>query len=91
MPQKVVGLSVDVESGAVPTIALKSAGADAAAIVEAAQKRGDVPIVKAPALVQALYRVPMDAPVSRELFPVMAALIAHVLSIDGRQSGGDAQ
>ena len=44
-----------------------------------------------PALLQALYRVPMDAPVSRELFPVMAALIAHVLSVDGKQTGENAQ
>lgn len=90
MTNKVVGVSFDIESGAVPTVVLKSAGADVAAILQAGD-RGDVPIVKDPALLQALYRVPMDAPVSRELFPVMAALIAHVLSVDGRQIGENAQ
>jgi type III secretion system FlhB-like substrate exporter len=87
---KVIGLSFDIESGAVPTVVLKTAGADAAAILQAAE-RTDVPIVRDPALVQTLYRVPMDAPVSRELFPVMAALIAHVLSVDGGKRGGNAQ
>jgi type III secretion system FlhB-like substrate exporter len=90
MTNKVVGVSFDIESGAVPTVVLKSAGADVAAILQAGD-RSDVPIVKDPALLQALYRVPMDAPVSRELFPVMAALIAHVLSVDGRQTGENAQ
>lgn len=90
MTDKVVGLSFDIDAGTVPTVILKSAGADATAILQAAE-RGDVPIVKDPALVQSLYRVPMDAPVSRELFPVMAALIAHVLSVDGGQRGGNAQ
>ena len=85
MADKVVGLSFDVEAGSVPTVVLKSAGADAAQIVRAGG-RAEVPIVQDPALVQALYRVPMDAPVSRELFPVMAALIAHVLAIDSEQS-----
>ena len=33
-------------------------------------------------LVNSLYRLPVDAPVGRELFPVMAALIAHVMKIN---------
>jgi type III secretion system FlhB-like substrate exporter len=86
MTDKVVGISFDLDTGAVPTVVLKSAGADAAEIVRAGD-RADVPIVRDPALVQALYRVPMDAPVSRELFPVMAALIVHVLNVDSVQRG----
>lgn len=86
MTEKVVGLSFDLETGAVPTVVLKGAGADATEIVRAGE-RADVPVVRDPALVQALYRVPMDAPVSRELFPVMAALIAHVLNVDSGQRG----
>lgn len=86
MTDKVVGLSFDLETGAIPTVVLKSAGADATEIVRAGD-RADVPVVHDPALVQALYRIPMDAPVSRELFPVMAALIVHVLGVDGVQRG----
>ncbi len=34
------------------------------------------------ALTEQLYRVPMDAPIGRELFPVMAVLLAQVLYLD---------
>lgn len=87
MTGKVVGLSVDLEAGTGPTVVLKGAGSEAAAIVQAGV-REEVPIVRDAALLQALYRVPIDAPIGRELFPVMAALIAHVLQIDGSQRGG---
>jgi type III secretion system FlhB-like substrate exporter len=86
MTDKVVGISFDLETGAAPTVVLKSAGTDAAEIIRAGD-RADVPVVRDPALVRELYRIPMDAPVSRELFPVMAALIAHVLSVDSVQKG----
>jgi hypothetical protein len=39
--------------------------------------------------VNALYRTPVDAPIGRELFPVMAALIAHVMKIDQAQETTD--
>lgn len=87
MTDKVVGLSVDLDAGTAPTVVLKSAGADADAIVYAGAREG-VPVVRDAGLVQALYRVPIDAPIGRELFPVMAALIAHVLSVDSSQGGG---
>lgn len=87
MTDKVVGLSVDLDAGGAPTVVLKSTGADADALVNAGAREG-VPVVRDPALVQALYRVPIDAPIGRELFPVMAALIAHVLNVDGSQRGG---
>lgn len=90
MVNKVVGVSFDVDSGAVPTVVLKSAGNDADAVVRAGEQ-ADVPVVRDAALVQALYRVPMDSPISRELFPVMAALIAHVLSVDGSSRGEGAK
>lgn len=89
-PDKVVGVSFDAAGNTVPTVVLKSAGADAAEIVRAAS-RTEVPVVHDPALLQALYRVPMDAPIGRELFPVMATLIAHVLSVDSSQREGEAR
>lgn len=87
MTDKVVGLSVDLDSGAAPTVVLKGAGNEAAAIMQAGA-REDIPVVRDPALLQSLYRIPIDAPIGRELFPVMAALIAHVLQIDSSQRGG---
>jgi len=90
MTNKVVGVSFDPEGNSVPTVVLKAAGADSTEILRAAD-RAEVPIIQNPALVQALYRVPMDAPIGRELFPVMAALIAHVLTVDSSQREGEAR
>jgi type III secretion system FlhB-like substrate exporter len=42
----------------------------------------DIPIVRDPALAEPLYRVPTDAPIGRELFPVMAVLLAQILDLD---------
>ena len=90
MTDKVVGLSVDLEAGTAPTVVLKGAGLEAAAIMQAGA-REEVPVVRDPELLKQLYRVPIDAPIGRELFPVMAALIAHVLQVDSSQRGGMGQ
>jgi type III secretion system FlhB-like substrate exporter len=78
---KVVGVSYSPEDGA-PTVILKGAGADADSLLAQARRRQDLPVVHAPALTEQLYRTPLDAPIARELFPVMAALLAHVLHTD---------
>jgi flagellar biosynthesis protein len=78
--KRVVGLSYDADESA-PIVMLKAAGAEAASVIDAAA-RDDVAVVRDPALVDELYRVPMDNPISRELFPVVAMLLAHVLRID---------
>lgn len=78
---KVVGVSCALADGA-PTVILKGAGADAESLLEQARRRADLPIVHAPALTEQLYRTPLDAPIAKELFPVMAALLAHVLYTD---------
>lgn len=88
MTDKVVGVSFDAQGHSVPSVVVKGAGADSAELIRAAE-RAEIPIVHDPALVQALYRVPMDAPIGRELFPVMAALIAHILNVDSSHSGGE--
>jgi len=50
------------------------------------QKQGhDLPIVRDPELVAQLYRVPVDGAIGRDLFPIMAALLVHVLHIDGKR------
>jgi type III secretion system FlhB-like substrate exporter len=77
---KVVGVSYAPQDGA-PTVILKGAGADAELLLAQA-RRDDLPVVHAPALTEQLYRTPLDAPIAKELFPVMAALLAHVLQTD---------
>lgn len=79
--KRVVGVSYDAGDAA-PVVMLKAAGAEADAIVREARGDGEVPIVRDPALVNQLYRVPIDNSIGRELFPVMAVLLAHVLRID---------
>jgi type III secretion system FlhB-like substrate exporter len=82
--KRVVGVSYEAGDAA-PLVMLKAAGADADALLSQASRRDDLPVVRDPALLNQLYRVPMDQPIGRELFPIMAVLLAHVLRLD-RQS-----
>lgn len=84
MTDKVVGVSCELGDSP-PTVILKGAGGEAHALVDRARALGDVPIVKDPQLVDELYRVPLDTPIGRELFPVMAAVLVHVLQVDKAQ------
>jgi type III secretion system FlhB-like substrate exporter len=79
---RVVGVSYELGDFA-PTVVLKSAGVGAEAVLDAARRSGDAPpVVRDPTLVQQLYRIPVDGEVGRELFPVMATLLAHVVQLD---------
>jgi type III secretion system FlhB-like substrate exporter len=42
----------------------------------------EVPFAPHPQLVEQLYSVPLETPIGRELFVVMASLLAHVLNVD---------
>ena len=79
--KRVVGVSCEPDAKA-PVVVVKGAGAAAEAVLAAARGRDEVPVVRDAALVDQLYRVPIDAAVGKELFPVMAVLLAHVLLAD---------
>jgi type III secretion system FlhB-like substrate exporter len=80
--QRVVGVRYEMGEFA-PTVVLKSAGVGAQAVLDAARSGADAPaVVRDAALVEQLYRIPIDGNVGRELFPVMATLLAHVLELD---------
>jgi type III secretion system FlhB-like substrate exporter len=80
--KRVVGVSYELGDLA-PVVILKSAGASADAVLDAARRSGEAPpIVRDAALVDQLYRIPIDGEVGRELFPVMATLLAHVVQLD---------
>ena len=82
MPAKqVVGISYE-DGDAAPIVMLKAAGTAAEIMIRDAHVEHAVPVVRDPALVNQLYRVPMNTAVGRELFPVMATLLAHVLNVD---------
>jgi type III secretion system FlhB-like substrate exporter len=78
---RVIGIGYELDEAA-PTVVLKGAGAEAEAVLARARQSGDVRIVRDAALAEQLYRVPIDAPIGRELFPVMAVLLAEVLELD---------
>lgn len=81
-PQRVVGVSYELGDLA-PVVVLKSAGCGAQAVLDAAKRSPDSPpVVRDSALVDQLYRIPIDASVGRELFPVLATLLAHVVQLD---------
>jgi type III secretion system FlhB-like substrate exporter len=79
--KRIVGVSYEIGAEA-PLVMLKASGAEADTIIDQARRRDDLPIVRDPGLVNQLYRVPLDQPIGRELFPVMAVLLAHVLRLD---------
>jgi type III secretion system FlhB-like substrate exporter len=79
---RVVGVSYELGDVA-PTVVLKSAGAEAEHVLNEARRSAEPPrVVNDPALLQQLYRIPIDGEVGRELFPVMATLLAHVVQLD---------
>jgi type III secretion system FlhB-like substrate exporter len=81
-PQRVVGVSYEAGELA-PTVVLKSAGVGAQAVLDAARRSPEsVPVVRDAALVDQLYRIPIDGAIGRELFPVMATLLAHLVQVD---------
>ncbi len=77
---RVIGIGFNPQDPA-PTVLLKGSGEQVAPILSAA-RAADIPIVRDAALAQQLYRVPIDAPIGRELFPVRAVLLAQVLDLD---------
>ena len=77
---RVIGIGYDLQDPA-PTVLLKGSGEQVASLLSAA-RAADIPIVRDAALAEQLYRVPIDAPIGRELFPVMAVLLAQVLDLD---------
>ena len=85
--KRVVGVKYDPDDKA-PVVVVKGAGEAADAVLDQAVQQTGLPVVRDAALVDKLYRVPIDAAIGRDLFPVMAALLAHTLFIDATQQEG---
>jgi len=66
MPQRVVGLRYEADDG-LPEVILKGAGPLAEALLRQRMRQGP-PLVKNEALLDALYRLPIDSPIGPELF-----------------------
>lgn len=80
--QRVVGVSYE-NGDLAPVVVLKGAGDVAQSVLDEARRLPESPpVVRDAALVDQLYRIPVDGNVGRELFPVMATLLAHVIQLD---------
>jgi len=86
-PLRVVGLKYEAAEG-LPEVVLKASGALAEEVLR--QRRHAAyaaPVVKNEALLEQLYRLPVEGKIGPELFKVVAILIAHVLAVEARVRG----
>lgn len=82
MPKRVVGLRYQPGDG-LPEVIVKGAGPLAEEILRQ-RKPGGPRVIRDDALVDALFRLPLDGVIGPELYPAVAALLAHVFAVDGR-------
>ena len=83
-PLRVVGLGY-VPGEGLPQVVLKGSGPLAEQLLGARRAGGPAPaVVKNEALLESLYRLPLDSAIGPELFHAVAAILAHVLAVDAR-------
>jgi type III secretion system FlhB-like substrate exporter len=81
---KLVGLKYEPTEG-LPQVILKASGELAEEVLrQRTRALHAAPVVKNEALLEQLYRLPVDGRIGPELFQVVAILLAHVLSIDAK-------
>ena len=85
--KKVVGLKYETGQG-LPEVIVKGSGEAAEEILRRGAALGGPPVVRDAALVDQLYRLPMDAPIGPELFELVATLLAHVFSLEPQTAQG---
>jgi len=85
--KKVVGIQYKKGQG-LPKVILKGGGRLADEILARQQKLKEPVVVKDEALVSQLYKLPVDAEISRDLFELVAILLVHVFAIDEKNRGG---
>lgn len=81
--RRVVGLKYVPEDG-LPQVILKGAGPLAEEILRRRSTRIGPQVVKNEALLQSLYRLPLDSPIGPELFHVVAVILAHVFALEAK-------
>lgn len=85
--KKVVGLRYEPAEG-LPQLIVKGTGQMAEEILRKGNS-GDGPVVvKDKALLDQLFRLPMDAQIGPELFQVVATLLAHVFAVEQKRREG---
>jgi type III secretion system FlhB-like substrate exporter len=90
LPSRVIGLQYE-GAGSLPTVVLKGAGPLADEMLRQRRQLVDAPpLVHDAALLEALFRLPIDAEIGPELFHAVAAILVHVISVDALQQGDPA-
>ena len=84
---RIVGLKYDPAEG-LPQVVLKAGGELADEVLRARRHLADAPpVVRNEALLESLYRLPVDGRIGPELFRAVAVLIAHVLAVEVKLKG----
>ena len=86
--KKVIGLKYEAGEG-LPQVVVKGSGPAADELLRRRDELSGPPVVQDSALAAQLYRLPMEAPIGPELFELVAALLAHVFSLEQRVEGRD--
>ena len=79
--KRVVGLRYVPEEG-LPQVILKGSGPLAEALLELRDRHVGPQVVRNEALLQSLYRLPLDSTIGPELFRVVAVILAHVFALE---------
>jgi len=79
--KKVVGLEYKKGEG-LPRVILKGSGKIADSILKSRRLGSGPAVVENKDLVDKLYRLPIDAEISEDLFGMVAIILAHILSVD---------
>jgi type III secretion system FlhB-like substrate exporter len=86
-PLRLIGLKYEPAEG-LPQVILKASGETAEEILRSRSRALRAPpVVRNDALLEQLYRLPVDGRIGPELFQVVAILLAHVLAVDAKLKG----
>jgi type III secretion system FlhB-like substrate exporter len=86
-PRRLVGLKYEPAEG-LPQVILKASGCAAEEVLRLRTRALQAPpVVRNDALLEQLYRLPVEGRIGPELFQVVAILLAHVLATDARLKG----
>lgn len=84
--KRVVGLRYDPEEG-LPRVILKGCGPLADEILRCSSYARKPQIVRNDALLQQLYRLPIDGEIGPDLYRLVAIILVHVFAVDAAMKG----
>jgi type III secretion system FlhB-like substrate exporter len=84
--KKVVGLQYEPEQG-VPRVILKGSGALAEEILRNRNMQHSPQIIENSALLEQLYRLPLDSEIGPELYRLVAIILVHVFAVEEQLKG----